>query len=218
MAARHLDFERLALPLAGALHRTARRFAAVPDDAADVTQEALLRAYRTFDNFREGTSPRAWLFAILFSILANRWRRARRFPLEVSLADADRGPALGSAASGRDVERLLLSRLDASTRVGAALRRLPEAFRAAVRLVDLEELTYDEAAAALGCPVGTVRSRVARGRRKLLATLREQSACANGVRPPDRRQTGRFRVAPSRSLTCDPVSSPSGRSTDPALV
>lgn len=152
------------------MYRTARRLAHRQEDASDLVQETFLRAYRTFDGFREGTNAKAWLFTIMYSIVSNRWRHENRVPHEVSLDDVETRfeAALGVAA---DAERLLLSTLDASPEVDAALRRLPGTYRAAVLMVDVEEMTYEEAAAALDCPVGTVRSRLARGRKLLYLDL-----------------------------------------------
>lgn len=164
------DFERIALPIAGALYRTASRLAG-PDEASDLVQETFLRAYRTFDNFEEGTNAKAWLFTILYSIVANRWRAERRAPDEVALDDVEARFGAALASPQADAEQALIARLGASPEVDRALRDLPEAQRAAVILVDVEELSYEEAADVLACPVGTVRSRLARGRKQLYLAL-----------------------------------------------
>jgi RNA polymerase sigma-70 factor (ECF subfamily) len=163
----------VALPFVPALYRTARRVSLRIDDAGDLVQETLLRAYRTFDSFRTGTNAKAWLFTILYSIQSNIWRRDRQNPGEVALDDVEE--RFQRAVGGRtfDAEQQLLARLDASAEVDGALRRLPDAYRAAVLLVDVEELTYEEAAVALDCPVGTVRSRLARGRKLLFVELHD---------------------------------------------
>ena len=170
---RRADFEAVALPVSPALYRTARRLSRQPEDASDLVQETFLRAYRTFDSFRHGTNAKAWLFTILYSILANRWRRAAQAPAEISLDDVDTRFGRVLAAEAVHVERELISRLGASPEIDKALRDLPEAYRAAVLLVDVEELSYEEAAVALECPVGTVRSRLARGRKQLYLALRD---------------------------------------------
>jgi RNA polymerase sigma-70 factor, ECF subfamily len=169
-ADRRAAFEAVALPNAPALYRTARRFTSPPEDPRDLVQETFLRAYRTFDNFREGTNAKAWLFTILYSILSNRWQQTSRSPEEVSIDDLSPRFA-GAIAVTAAAERSLLTRLDASPEVDAALRGLSEPFRAVVLLVDVEEMTYEEAAAALACPVGTVRSRLARARKLLFLAL-----------------------------------------------
>lgn len=176
---RRAVFERLAMPHARALHRTAQRLTRSVDDASDVVQETFLRAYRTFANFQAGTNEKAWLFTILYSIMSNRWQATRRAPAEVALDDLDAWVPLAAAANA---ERVLLNRLGATPEILRALDALPEPYRAAVLLVDVEELTYEEAAAALACPVGTVRSRLARGRRQLCASLTTYATTIGVVR------------------------------------
>jgi len=165
---RRRQFESLALPLMRPLYNTGLRLTADADEAADIVQETFLRAYRTFDNFRPGTNARAWLFTILYSVFANRYREAKRRPrLEaVEQLEAPASPefdiALVSAWGSRwnpEVER--------------ALRQLPEDFRTPLLLVDVEGLSYEEAAAVLGCAVGTVGSRLFRGRKLLYVMLQE---------------------------------------------
>lgn len=165
------EFEEAALPIAPALYRTARRFARNSEDARDVVQETMLRAYRTFERFQPGTNVRAWLFTILYSILTNAWRRRQRTPEEVPLEVVEERFATALRAANADSESALVQRLGASPEIDSALRDLPEEYRAAVLLVDVEELTYEEAAAALECPVGTLRSRLHRGRKLLFAAL-----------------------------------------------
>ena len=131
----------------------------------DAVQEALLRAYRTFDGFTEGTNPRAWLFTILHSVLRNRWRRS----------EVERRVLLKGAEDTRFDETLAAAAQPgagwSSPEVEQALRRLPGEYREAVLLVDVEELSYEEAAAIADCPVGTLRSRLHRGRRALYVEL-----------------------------------------------
>jgi RNA polymerase sigma-70 factor (ECF subfamily) len=144
-------------------------------------QETFLRAYRTFDSFQEGTNAKAWLFTILYSILSNRWRRDSRTPVEVSLDDVE-GRFDAVIAVAADAERALLTTLGASPEIEEALRQLPETYRAAVLMVDVEDMTYEEAAAALECPVGTVRSRLARGRKLLFLALFDYARRIGAVR------------------------------------
>ena len=169
-------FEVTALPLMGPLYRTALRLTHSSENAADVVQETFLRAYRTFCNFAEGTNSKAWLFTIMYSVFVNRYRKAQRAPVLVSFeeveerfhrsldaADWEPGPSGGGDAGGGWPK----------TEVGRALESLPESFRSAVVLVDLEELSYEEAAAVLSCPVGTLRSRLFRGRKLLFLELQD---------------------------------------------
>lgn len=167
---RRARFEALALPHARSLYRTACRHLPA-DAAADVVQETFLRSYRTFDGFVAGSNEKAWLFTILYSIMSNRWRAERRAPEEVVIEDLDTRFASALDGSGPDAERVLMEQLGAAPEIQRALDALPDIYRAAVLLVDVEELTYEEASAALACPVGTVRSRLARGRRLLFIAL-----------------------------------------------
>jgi RNA polymerase sigma-70 factor (ECF subfamily) len=158
-------FEAAAVPFLGSVYQTARRLGG-PTDAADLVQETYLRAYRTFENFAPGTNCRAWLLKILYSVFVNRYRKERREPPMVAIDEeferriAGQSPEPATALGGLghpDIDR--------------ALGELHQSLREAVLLVDVEELSYEEAAAALGCPVGTLRSRLFRGRKKLFLTL-----------------------------------------------
>jgi RNA polymerase sigma-70 factor (ECF subfamily) len=168
-AGHRAEFEQLVLPVLPVLHRTARRLAHPPADASDLVQETCLRAYRTFANFERGTNVKAWLFTILYSVAVNVADKERHRP-EVQVDDVDE--RFANATHRRDdAELALLRQFDGSPHVDNALVQLPEEFRSAVVLVDLEELTYEEAASALGCPVGTLRSRLFRGRKRLFLAL-----------------------------------------------
>jgi RNA polymerase sigma-70 factor (ECF subfamily) len=176
-AERRRAFEAEALPHLPRIYAAARRLrwaAGGAADAEDLVQETYLRAYRTFDNFERGTNARAWLLTILYSIDANRRRRSRREP--EAWPDDDLEARAARACAGIDWQAASLAAATAGAwgageTVTAALKRLPEPFRTAVLAVDLEGLTYEEAAAALDCPIGTVRSRLARARRRLAAEL-----------------------------------------------
>lgn len=180
-ASRRARFEEAALPLLRRVYNVALRLARRPEDASDLAQETYLRAYRTFDNFRVGTDCKAWLLTILYSVFINRyWKHKRQgetLPLEV-LED---GYQRLLAADLRDVEGDFLrgANLDPpAAAVVKALRELPESFRAAVLLVDVEEMSYEEAAHALQCPVGTLRSRLFRARKLLFTALRGHARAA----------------------------------------
>lgn len=155
------------------LYNTALRISSNPDDAADLVQETYLRALRTFDNFRPGTNCKAWLFTILYSVFINRRRKAEREvgPFAVEELEQRFGPLLESAEAPA-------SELELPAEIDAALRSLPETFRSAVLLVDVHELSYEEAAVALDCPIGTLRSRLFRARRMLAVLLTERAVRA----------------------------------------
>jgi RNA polymerase sigma-70 factor (ECF subfamily) len=165
---RRARFERECLGHLDAVFRAARRFTRDADLARDLTQDTMVRAYRAFDGFTPGTNGRAWLLSIVYSVFVNDYHRRRRRPLEVSI----------EALEARYADRLLAAPVagDAAARITdddllAALDGLPDEYRATVLLVDVDELTYEEAATTLGCAVGTVRSRLHRARRLLAAAL-----------------------------------------------
>lgn len=173
---RRLRFESLTLPLMQVLYASARRLAGDPEDAADLLQETYLRAYRTFDNFRLGTNCKAWLFTILYSVFFNRRKQRQREvgPLPPDVLEQRFNAYIEAPAGPEDeLDNAPEPGLRWSRDVEAALGALPDAFRAAVLLVDVEELSYEDAATALGCPVGTLRSRLFRGRRLLFAALHD---------------------------------------------
>lgn len=167
---RRRRFEKTALVFLPALFRSARRLTRDSDRAKDLTQETCLRAYRTFDNFRPGTNCKAWLLTILYSIFVNQYRKERREPRTIAIEEPlDERFAESLAAAPSEPTRW------SDAQVVGALDALPESFRSAVILVDVEELTYEEAAAALRCPIGTLRSRLFRARKALSLSLREHA-------------------------------------------
>ena len=171
---RRVDFEAALVPELPSLYNCARRLARDDDDAGDLVQETCLRAYRTFDNFTAGTNCRAWLLTIMYSVFFNVLDKAKRRGPIVSLDELEaryehylESPdAAGAAAETTDVRGTRMS-----PEVALALEALPTDYRGAVLLVDVDGLSYDEAAVALDCPIGTVRSRLYRGRRLLFAAL-----------------------------------------------
>jgi RNA polymerase sigma-70 factor, ECF subfamily len=178
-------FEEIVVPLIADAYRTARRLARHDDDAQDLVQEALLRALRGFHRFIPGTNARAWLRTIVQSVFVTRYRRRQREP-EIVGHDIERLSA--EAWTGRITPWMALTASPpleptriSDPRLRSALDRLPPVFRDAVQLVDVDELTYEEAARELRCPVNTVRSRLFRGRRRLLAMLRDDGPLAGGT-------------------------------------
>ncbi len=166
---RRAHFDAVFGPLQRSLYATALRTTRNADDARDVVQETALRAYRTFGNFVAGTNAKAWLFTIMHSVLKNRSRHRAAVPEALSL-DADDGRFDAALLDSRVVPPGASS---VTLALDDALGRLPDEYRNAVLLVDVEDLTYEEAAAVLNCPVGTLRSRLHRGRRALYVELYE---------------------------------------------
>jgi RNA polymerase sigma-70 factor (ECF subfamily) len=154
-------FEREAMPHLNDLFRTANRLVNDRARAEDVVQEVYLQAWKSFHRFEAGTNCRAWLFKILFHCVNHHRRKWFRFPLlkekeEFLEANLTYSPPLPEHLSDEDIL--------------AALDRIPTDFRAVVLLVDVQEFAYKDAAEILGTPIGTVMSRLSRGRR----LLREQ--------------------------------------------
>jgi RNA polymerase sigma-70 factor (ECF subfamily) len=169
-------FEAVVVPLIADAYRTALRYARQPHDADDLTQEALLRALRGFRHFEPGTNARAWLRTIVHSVFLTHYRQRQRQPDVGDVNPEHLRDETGinlSISIPSDAAPASVSEGISDPRIQRALACLPPAFREAVRLVDLDELTYEEAAAALGCPLNTLRSRLFRGRRQLARLLRD---------------------------------------------
>jgi RNA polymerase sigma-70 factor (ECF subfamily) len=167
---RAASFEAEALASVDSLYRTALRLTRVPADAEDLVQETYLKAFRAADRFEPGTNLRAWLFTILHNTARNRARdRARDTVMvdsEIIERAADR-PDHGVA----DTPESLLLRDALAPELQSAIDDLPDAFREAVWLRDVEEFSYAEIAEMLNIPPGTVMSRISRGRRMLFDRL-----------------------------------------------
>jgi RNA polymerase sigma-70 factor (ECF subfamily) len=163
-------FEAVTTPFMAVVYRAALRWTRQPAEAGDLLQETYLRAYRTFDSFAAGTNAKAWLLTIAYSIFVNRYRKQQREPHAVSINDlGEWHEAFAAPSSERPDAQFGKERMAAE--IDQALETLPEPFRSAVLLVDVDELSYEEAATSLGCPVGTLRSRLHRARKLLLAAL-----------------------------------------------
>ncbi len=169
---KRVHFEAAALPLTKSIYNTALRLTRRHEDAGDLVQETYLRAYRTFQNFTPGTNCKAWLFTILYSVFVNKYRKDQREPEAVSIDELEEKFQSNLIAVGTD-PFLSLNQLEVGTEVDQALNSLPEAFRSVLLVVDVEEMTYEEAATVLNCPVGTVRSRLFRARKLLFIELQQ---------------------------------------------
>ena len=168
-------FEAEALASLDSLYRAALRLTRNPADAEDLVQETYLKAFRASDRFEPGTNLRAWLFTILHNTARNRVRdRARdavAIDSEVVDKAADAPPPGGASAGAAETPESLLMRETLAPELQAAIDALPEAFRQAVWLRDVEEFSYAEIAAMLSIPIGTVMSRISRGRQMLFERL-----------------------------------------------
>jgi RNA polymerase sigma-70 factor (ECF subfamily) len=167
----HAEFSALALTALDDVYRFARSLTRDEVDAEDVVQETYLRAFRSWHTFQPGTDVRRWLFTIARNVfLRSREKGQREVTLDDDGAEAvDAAHALDSwVVRGLNP---ILDRADLGPAIEAALADIPEAYRDAVVLVDLEDQAYEDAAAVLGIPIGTVRSRLFRGRKLLQERL-----------------------------------------------
>jgi RNA polymerase sigma-70 factor (ECF subfamily) len=172
-ADRRKRFEDEALPHLDSLYTMAIRLARNPDDANDLLQETVLRAYRFFHQFESGTNCRAWMLTILFNNFRNGYRKSSREQPAASAEEFERkleGESLRIDAGGSNPETIL-SGQGMEGEVETALAGLPAEFREALLLVDVQELSYLEVSGVLNVPIGTVKSRVSRGRAMLRDVL-----------------------------------------------
>ncbi len=175
-------FERLLQPVLESAYRAAYHLARNPADAEDIVQEASLLAWRNFESFEQGTNFRAWFQRIVVNAFLTRCRAERRRGIRVPLA-ADQGESGDRtvadarwASEGAETAESILGAMDMEA-VQAALASLPLEYRTVAVLYFVDDLSYEQIAEVVGCPVGTVRSRLHRGRRllwkRLAATARD---------------------------------------------
>ena len=183
-------FTEQAMDLMPSLYSAALRMTRNPSDAEDLVQETYLKAYRGFGSFEQGTNLKAWLYRILTNTFINRYRAAKRRPDETDLDDVEdfylyrRLGGLEEARAGRSAEDELMD-LFSEAEVQAAVEALPEQFRMAVLLADVEGFSYKEIASILDIPIGTVMSRLHRGRKNLQKALFEFATNQGLLDPPD---------------------------------
>jgi RNA polymerase sigma-70 factor (ECF subfamily) len=174
-AALRARFERDVLPLLPSLYGAGLRLTRNPQDAEDLVQEAYLRAYRGFSGFKEGTNLRAWMYRILTNTFINNYRKKQRQPVTVADEDIEDWylyDKLGESGVEASAETEVLEKIPDED-VQRALEDLPENFRMAVLLADVEGFSYKEIAEILDIPIGTVMSRLHRGRKALQKALWE---------------------------------------------
>src|SRR6476646_4549857 len=167
------DFAAEAMQYAGPLYSAALRMTRNRADAEDLVQETYLRAYRSFNTFDEGTNLRAWLFRSLTNTFINSYRAKQRRPVEDELGDIEdlyMYKRLGNLDASRSAEDTLFE-MFTDDEVKQALEELPENFRLPVLLADVEDFSYKEIAEMMDIPIGTVMSRLHRGRKAMQKKL-----------------------------------------------
>ena len=191
-AARRAEFEAEALPHLDAVYRFALRLTGAPDRAQDLVQDTFLRAYKSWDLYTPGTNCKSWLFTICRNLFVRQWERGVRHDQIVAENAVRDGSGLEpvnpvwASVEGVDPEGDFFSSF-VDEEILRAIGDLPEEYRMAVMLSDVEGLAYDEIATLLDVPVGTVKSRLFRGRRRLQERLYEY-AVENGYVKPKPRQ------------------------------
>jgi len=165
---RQKEFETEAFPHKDILFNFALRTTGDKDDAHDLLQETFMKAFRFWDKYEKGTNIRAWLFRIMKNTYINRYRKETREPGMVDYDDVENfyDSIRDDSTDSNDLQKRMYSNM-LSDEVTEALQSLPEDFRTVVILCDIEGLMYDEISEFLNCPIGTVRSRLHRGRKML---------------------------------------------------
>ncbi|GAA3926792.1 sigma-70 family RNA polymerase sigma factor [Microbacterium soli] len=173
------EFEEQAIPYMDQLYAAAMRMTRNPSDAADLVQETFVKAYGAWSSFSQGTNLKAWLYRILTNTYINIYRKRQREPYQGTIDDLEDwqlgGAESTTASRSRSAEAEAIDRMPASA-VKDALQEVPEDFRLAVYLADVEGFSYQEIADIMKTPIGTVMSRLHRGRRMLRELLADYAA------------------------------------------
>lgn len=181
------EFEREALKHLDALYGAALRLTRSASDAEDLVQDSFVKAYRFYDRFEPGTNMKAWLFRILTNTFINKYRRSTR---ERRVLEGREAEPVGEGVMSRAAMRTLTDPVSEAHRriitaeIQEALDSLPEDYRVMILLADVEELSYKEIATIVGCPIGTVMSRLHRARKKMQRRLLDQAVQLGIVEEP----------------------------------
>ncbi|KXU18700.1 sigma-70 family RNA polymerase sigma factor [Corynebacterium sp. HMSC06G04] len=169
-------FEEQALPLLDQLYGGAMRLTRNPQDAEDLIQETYLKAYKNFGSFKQGTNLKAWLYRIMTNTYINSYRKAKRRPAESSaddLSDFQLYTTAGHDSTGLESAEVEALKLMPDSAISEAMNDLPEDYRMVVYYADVVGLAYKEIAEIMDTPLGTVMSRLHRGRKLLRGALKD---------------------------------------------
>lgn len=171
---KQVDFEREMLPHLDALYNFAIRLTTDPIDAEDLVQDTIVKAFRFFSSYEKGTNAKAWLFRILKNSYINNYRKKSKQPQQVDYDEVSTyyESVRSEQSDTTDMEDIMYRDM-LDDQITKALQRLPEDFRTVVLLCDVEGFTYEEIANMLDVPIGTIRSRLHRGRNLLRVELEE---------------------------------------------
>lgn len=198
------EFERQALVHLDAMYGAAYRLTRNPRDAEDLVQDSLLRAFRFWDSFQQDSNCKAWLLRIVTNTFINEYQRRKRSRevLDAATAeqDATDGVLVHSDANDKVSPEKAMLQSSVSDDVQRALESLPDDFRTAVILCDMQGLSYKEIAEIMECPVGTVMSRLFRGRKLLAAALREFAVAEGYVKKSDETKAADAKAAESKAI------------------
>jgi RNA polymerase sigma-70 factor (ECF subfamily) len=166
------EFNAEMIPHLDALYNFAIRLSADPNDAEDLVQDTIVKAYRFFSSYERGTNAKAWLFRILKNSYINNYRKVSKQPYQVDYDEISSyyETVRSDRSDTTDMEQIIYREM-LDDEVTRALNRLPEDFRTVVLLCDIEGFTYEEIANMLDVPIGTIRSRLHRGRNLLRSSL-----------------------------------------------
>lgn len=187
-AEQYLDFEALALPYLDQLYGAALQLTRNPQDAEDLVQETFAKAYAAFHQFQAGTNIKAWLYRILNNTFISNYRKAQRRPKfanESEITDWSEFQAAQHQSVGLESAEVQALENLPNDEIRQALAQLPEDRRTAVYLADVEGFSYQEISEIMGTPLGTVMSRINRGRKQLREMLREYAASLGYVEKND---------------------------------
>ncbi|NVB84399.1 MAG: sigma-70 family RNA polymerase sigma factor [Kofleriaceae bacterium] len=198
------EFERQALVHLDAMYGAAYRLTRNPRDAEDLVQDSLLRAFRFWDSFQQDSNCKAWLLRIVTNTFINEYQRRKRSRevLDAATAeqDATDGVLVHADANDKVSPEKAMLQSSVSDDVQRALESLPDDFRTAVILCDMQGLSYKEIAEIMECPVGTVMSRLFRGRKLLAAALREFAVAEGYVKKSDETKAADAKAAEGKAI------------------